>query len=221
LRANLPKEIAMSHRFDLRIGALCAFCAPLLFAPSAFANPLIEEITGRYSTVTPGGPTMMTLSGGMVDQFTGGTNDQLFIGGLPLDIQGMDIKQPGQTVFDLGGAMYDEGNTTRTFDILNPGKRIDDTEVQVPLSLRMDKGGTDFQTYNLSDVADAILIFDLTGAHIGEDGQFTYDNTELSATFRIVSAASVPEPTSLALVIPGLISLLGLRYLGRRRSQAG
>jgi hypothetical protein len=160
---------------------------------------------------------------GTVDQFSGGTNDQTFdLSGFPpnVDIQGMDTAQPFKTVFDLGGAMYDGGSTTRTFDIMDPGMRINDTELQVPISLRMDvEFGTDFQGQNLSAITDAILIFDLMGVHIGEDGQISYDQ-QRSATFRIVPQG-VPEPTSLALVIPGLISLLGVRYLSRRRSQAG
>jgi hypothetical protein len=220
-RANLPKEIAMIHSFDLRIGALCAVCAQLLLVPPAFAGS-ITEIDGLYSTFTPGLPDMFTLSGGMLDApFSGPTNDQMIDLSKPSSIQinGMDSAQPGKSVFDLGGTMYDGGIQTRTFDINNPGIVVNPTELMVPISYRPGEDPT-FQQQDISAVMDGILIFDLTGAHIGDDGHIIYDSADLSATFRIVPAASfVPEPTSLALVIPGVISLLGMRYLGRRRSQ--
>jgi hypothetical protein len=211
----------MIRSFDLRIGALCAVCALLLIAQSTFAGP-ITEITGLYSTVTPGGPTMLTLSGGMLDApFSGATNDQTFDLSNPSSIQingiGGDSKNPSKSVFDLGGTIY-PGVDVVTFDIVNPAMVVNPTELMVPISFRFaEESANPFQGQDISAVTDGILIFDLTGAHIGDDGQIIYDSPDLSATFRIVSAASVPEPSSLALVIPGLISLLGLRYLGRRR----
>ena len=211
----------MSHRLDLRISALCAICAPQLFVPPAFAGP-ITEITGLYSTVTPGGPTILTLSGGMLDApFSGATNDQIFDLSNPSSIQingmGGDSKDLSKSVFDLGGTTY-PGAGVVTFDIVNPATVVNPTELMVPISFRFaEESANPFQGQDISAVTDGILIFDLTGAHIETDGQITYDSPDLSATFRIVSAASVPEPTSLALVIPGLVSLLGLRYLGRRR----
>jgi hypothetical protein len=221
----LPKEIAMIHSFDLRIGALCAVCAQLLLVPPAFAGP-ITEITGRYSTVTPVNLTSFTLSGGMLDSpFSGATNDQIFDLSNPayFQINGMggDSKNPLKSVITLGATVYpdsppDPQTDTHIFDIVNPAMRVNQAEFQVPLSFRFVEEGSTFQGQDITAVTDGILIFDLIGVTVGEDGQISYDSGELSATFSIV-----PEPTSLALVIPGLISLLGLRYLGRRRSQAG
>src|SRR5262249_35424630 len=154
--------------------------------------------------VTPGGPTMMTLSGGMLDApFFGPTNDQIFDLSNPSSIKingmGGGSKDPSKSVFDLGGTTY-PGVGGVTFDIVNPATVVNPTELMVPISFRFaEESANPFQGQDISAVTDGILIFDLTGAHIETDGQITYDSPDLSATFRIVSAASVPESTSLAL----------------------
>jgi hypothetical protein len=196
--------------------------------PPAFAGP-ITEIDGRYATIMPAqsspGQKTFTLSDGMLDNpFSGATNLQMFDLNLfpMITINGMDPTQGTKSVFDLGGTMYDGTDKTRIFDIVGTGMAIGQTEIKVPIAFRVAAESTDFQGYDISALVFGDLIFDFTGFTIGNDGVVSYDsnNPNFSATFRIVQQG-VPEPTSLALVIPGLISLLGVRYLGRRRSQAG